>query len=272
MALSSLVSFVCLGVAREGSTAALPGAPQISGAPTGVLRQGRELLQAKHFAEARQVFRTYLGAHPADVQAELGLGDAELGLRQFEAAEATYRLVTAGQPELWQAHKNLVIVEAALERWEDFDRERAVLRLARERGAPGISPHESDVIDRFDVWGERWVVRAYFEPLGRSQALYNFERFSEEGRVEAFLSFEDAAAAQAALTPEDVRVGPALVQPETASTRTLALNWYTHTAHGTIRTYPAAGGPTSNPSYERVRADALRWLRSRPASMRVRER
>ncbi len=263
-----------VGRPREAAEARA-SAQQVSGAPTGALRQGRELLQTKHFLEARQVFRTYLQTHRADVQAELGLGDAELGLRQFEAAEATYRTVVAQQPELWQAHKNLVIVEAALGRWEEFDRERTVLRLARERGAPGISPHESDVIDRFDVSGEHWVVRAYFEPLGRSQALYNFERFSEKGRVEAFLSLEDAAAAQVALTPKDVRVGPALPRPEAESGSTLALNWYTPAAHGTVRVYPVGelrGKQGGEPSYERVRVDALRWLRSRPAAMRMGER
>ena len=57
----------------------------------------------------------------------------------------------AAQPERWLAHKNLVIIEAELGRWEEFDRERALLRGARERGAPGISARESDVIDAFDV-------------------------------------------------------------------------------------------------------------------------
>ena len=257
--------------ASQGAAQVRADVPEISGAPTGALRQGRALLQTSHFGEARLVFKDYLQAHPADLQAQVGLGDAELGLQHFETAEVIYRAVVAQQPELWQAHKNLVIVEAALGRWEEFDRERTVLRLARERGAPGISAHESDVVDRFDVLGERWIVRAYFEPLGRSQALYNFERFSAQGRAEAFLSLEDAAAARAALTPQDVRVGPAVAQPKAATARTLALNWYTHAAHGTVRLYPV-GASAANPSYERVRADALRWLRSRPPAMQVEKR
>ena len=246
------------------------------------LRPGRVLLQEKRFGEAKIFFASYLKAHagtqpgtqsgtetaanaeanPAEVQAELGLGDAELGLREFEAAELTYRSAVAANPELSQANNNLVVVEAALGRWEEFDGERRLLRLARERGAPGISAEESDVIDSFTEAGEHWVVRAYFEPVGRSQARYNFERFSRSGRVEAYLSLEDAAAAQAALTPGDVRVGPAAAgtgsgaEAGRAAEKAFALNWYTGAAHGTVRRYP-----DGEPSYERVRADVLRWLR-----------
>lgn len=231
-------------------------APVPAVAPNGELRRGRELLQQKQFAQARILFSGYLGAHPADVQARLGLGDAQLGLRQFEAAETTYRAVVAQQPELWQAHKNLVVVEAALGRWEEFDGERKVLELARERGAPGISARESDVIDSFTAQGERWVVRAYFEPMGRSEALYNFERFSPEGRVEEYVSLENAAAAQAALTPGDVRIGgEGTKAPEAVST--FALNWYSGRAHGTIATY------AQMPTYERLRAELGRWLQGR---------
>ncbi len=246
------------GIAGLSGLAGVPGA-------SGELRHGRELLTKKQFAEAKQVFAAYLRAHPettnpATVQAELGLGDAQLGLHEYETAEATYRTVTMQQPEMWQAHKNLVVVEAALGRWEEFDRERTVLRMARQRGAPGISTRESDVIDSFMEGGGRWVVRAYFEPVGRSEARYNFERFSPEGRVQAYVSLEDATAAQSALTPEDLRIG-AKGQGSTANSETipLALNWYTGRSHGTIRSYPSG-----EPSYERLRTEVMRWLRAHP--------
>lgn len=224
------------------------------------LRHGRELLAQKRFAEARKVFAAYLAAHKGAVQAQLGIGDAELGLHQYEAAEMTYRAAVAQQPQLWEAHKNLVVVEAALGRWEEFDRERMVLRMARERGAPGISTHESDVIDSFVVAGEQWVVRAYFEPVGRSQTQFNFERFSQDGHVQAYVSLENAAAAQAALQPRDVRIG-AKVGEGVANSKdgALALNWYTGRAHGTIRNYT-----TGEPSYPRLRTEVQRWLRAHP--------
>lgn len=218
----------------------------------------------KQFPEALKVFVEYLRSHPGPghpgaVQAELGIGDAQLGMHEYEAAETTYRHVTAEQPELWQAHKNLVVVEAALHRWEEFDRERTVLRLARERGAPGISARESDVIDNLDVRGQRWVVRAYFEPVGRSQARYNFERFSPEGRVEAYISLEDPEGARQALAPADVRIGVAPSPQRASNEGALALNWYTGAAHGSIRHYP------DEPHYERLRADVVRWLETHPA-------
>lgn len=239
---------------------ALPGqVPEA--APQGELRHGRELLMKHSFSEARQVFSAYLRAHPRDVQGELGLGDAQLGMHAYEAAESTYRTVVAQQPELWRAHKNLVVVEAALGRWEEFDRERTVLRMARERGAPGISARDSDVIDSFEVRGQHWVVRAYFQPLGRSEARYNFEHFSPEGRVLTYVSLEDAAAAEAALHPGDVRIGTSSGggAANSQAPSALSLNWYTGSAHGLIRRYD--GG---EPSYERLRAEVMRWIAAHP--------
>ena len=235
---------------------AVPGA-----APQGPLRPGRELLMKKQFPEAKKVFLAYLKAHPRDVQGEFGLGDAELGMHEYEAAERSYRDVVAQQPELWQAHKNLVVVEAALGRWEEFDGERKILRLARERGAPGISTRESDVIDSFTERGEHWVVRAYFEPLGRSEARYNFERFSPGGRVLEYVSLEDAVAAAAALQPGDVRIGTNSGggSANSQSGSALSLNWYTGAAHGVIRSYNG-----SEPKYQALRADVMRWIATHP--------
>ncbi len=240
------------------------------------LRIGRVLLQAKQFAAAKRFFETYLRQHAGDSrgdpQAQLGLGDAQLGLHAYEAAETAYRTAVRQQPELWQAQKNLVIVEAALGRWEEFEGERTVLRLARKRGAPGLSTRESDVIDSFDFGPGHWVVRAYFEPVGRSLTVYNFERFSPAGRVVAYVSLENAAAAQGALRPSDVRIGNPespenpknLESPEGSPApppaQGLALNWYTGSAHGTIRNFPEG-----DPGYRQLRAVVLRWLRTHPA-------
>jgi len=129
------------------------------------LLPARKALGDKHYQQAEDLFAAYLKTHPGNIDAEEGIGDAKLGLHDYEAAELQYRAVVAAQPEFWIAHKNLVIVEAALGRWEEFDRERAVLRGARQRGAPGISTRESDVIDAFDVHGEHWIVREYYEPV-----------------------------------------------------------------------------------------------------------
>jgi len=227
-------------------------------APTqqGDLAAARQALAAKQYDRAKELYRNYLHAHPESVDAELGLADAELGLREYEAAELDYRRVVAAQPQLWVAHKNLVIVEAKLGRWSEFDRERAVLRAARERGAPGITARESDIIDTFEIGGNRWIVREYFEPVGRSQARYNFECFSPDGRVEEYVSLEPTAAAKAALKPGDERVGADQVPAPTTSGTDYSLNWYTGEAHGTIAHYPKG-----EPSYERVRADLMRWLR-----------
>ncbi len=249
-------ALLIVGVAcAQGSVARTEDLDRLPGAAA-PLRQGRVLLQNRRFAQAKQFFRGYLASHATDPQAALGLGDAELGLHQYAVAEQTYRTLLLREPELWQAHKNLVVVEAALGRWEDFDGERKILRLARERGAAGLNSHESDVIDSFAANGERWVVRAYFEPVGRSRALYNFEHFGKDGRIAGYLSLEDARLAVAALTPGDVHIGGGAIPQSNAAT-SLALNWYTGSAHGTIREYDG------EPLYEALRAEVLRWLRSR---------
>ena len=223
------------------------------------LAAGRQELAAKHYARARELYRAYLQTHPESVDAQFGLAEAELGLREFEAAEWDFRHVVAAQPQNWVAHKNLVIVEAELGRWEEFERERAVLRAARERGAAGISARESDVIDSFEVNGQRWIVREYYEPVGRSQTRFNFERFSPEGHAEEYISLEPTAAAEAALKPGDVHIGADTQSTRHSATEEFSLNWYSGKGHGTIARYPKG-----EPSYERVRADLIRWLRRKP--------
>jgi tetratricopeptide (TPR) repeat protein len=222
------------------------------------LLAARKALAAKQYQHAEELFAAYVKAHPGNIDGEEGIGDAELGLHEYEAAELQYRTVVAAQPEFWIAHKNLVIVEAALGRWDEFDRERAVLRGARERGAPDISPQESDVIDTFDVHGDHWIVREYYEPVGRSLTRYNFEYFGADGRVREYVSLESANAARTALTPRpDVLIG---VDPRTAPViKDFALNYYTGKSHGTIKLYPQG-----EPRYEHVRADLRRWLRNKP--------
>jgi hypothetical protein len=218
------------------------------------LAEAKQELAAKHFIHAKTLFAAYLKAHPESVDAETGVGDAEIALHEYQAAELTYRSVVAKQPNAWRAHKNLVIIEAALGRWEEFDRERAVLRAARERGEEGISARESDVIDGFDVGGKHWIVREYYLPAGRSLTRYNFEYFGADGRVKEYISLESAEAAKAAAAEGDVLRADEQARQE--AVKDFALDWYTGESHGAVKTYPAG-----EPTYETVRADVMRWLR-----------
>jgi hypothetical protein len=226
----------------------VPGITVASG-----LNAGKRALAAGQYAQAKALFTATLSEHPDNVAAKLGLADSELGLDHDATAEEMYRQIVALQPELWQAHKNLIMVEAALGRWEDFDSERTVLRLARERGAPGISSRESDVIDSFLVKGKRWVVREYFEPAGRSATRYNFESFSADGKAAEYISLDGAEAAIAAKT-DSVVIGGTAQSP--VAPHRYTLNWFTGKAHGTIRSYGL-----QEPKYETVRSNVLQWLR-----------
>jgi len=233
----------------------LPLAVQAQTAVPASLAEAKQELAAKHYAQAKVLFAAYAKAHPESVDAEMGVGDAELALHEYELAELTYRSVVAKQPQMWRAHKNLVIIEAQLGRWEEFDRERAVLRGARERGAEGISARESDVIDSFDVRGQHWIVREYYLPVGRSLTRYNFENFGADGRVKEYISLESAEAAKAAAVEGDVLRSDEQARQE--AVKDFALDWYTGAAHGAIKSYPER-----EPQYEAVRAAVMRWLRS----------
>ncbi len=237
-----------------GAQVSVGGSPPVAAShlPKELVTAQQALLD-KHFLEAKELFKAYLQGHAGNVDAEVGVADAELALHEYEAAELGYRQVVAAQPQRWLAHKNLVIIEAELGRWEEFDRERAVLRGARERGAPGISARESDVIDAFDVGGRHWIVREYYEPVGRSLTRYNFEQFGADGRVREYVSLESAEAAQQAVAGGSVKVGDAPVGA--VAVKDFALNFYTGKAHGTIARYP-----NGEPSYEKVRAAVRRWL------------
>ena len=228
--------------------------------PTELLA-ARKALAAKEYQHAEEMFAAYVKAHPGNVDGEEGVGDAELGMHEYEAAELEYRRVVAAQPEFWLAHKNLVIVEAALGRWEEFDRERALLRGARQRGAAGISARESDVVDSFDALGGHWIVREYYEPVGRSLTRYNFEYFGQDGRVREYVSLESGEAAVNALAVGgEVHIGDNA--KSAPAIKDFALNFYTGKSHGTITRYP-----NGEPKYERVRADVMRWLRrAKPAN------
>lgn len=247
---SICASAVCAAM-LVANCAAQDAAPRADRTATALVA-GKRALASRQFARAKTIFAAYVRTHAGDVQGELGLADAELGLHEYEAAETMYRRIVAAQPLLWAAHKNLVIVEAALGRWEDFDGERAVLRAARERHAGGIASHESDVIDVIAMHGQRWIVRDYFEPLGRFRSRYNFERFTADGRVLAYVSLESANALRDELKGGDVVVGVASKSVEPDG---FALDWYDGKAHGTIAKY------ATEPKYEKVRADFLRWLR-----------
>lgn len=219
---------------------------------------------------AREMFSAYAAAHPENLEAQMGIAEADLALHRYETAELEFRKITATKPDQWVAHKDLVQVEAALNRWEEFDNERLILRRARDRNAPGITSRESDLIDQFDVTPaknkpsqhaagqhpEHWLVREYYEPAGRSLTRYNFELFTN-GRVQEYISLESAQAAAAALTQGDV-LRSTEQAPKTPITD-FTLDWYTGSAHGTITRYPAG-----EPTYEEVRKTVLHWLRTHP--------
>jgi len=92
-------------------------------------------------------------------------------------------------------------------------------------------------------------------PVGRSLTRYNFENFGADGRVKEYISLESAEAAKDAAAEGDVLRSDEQARQE--AVKDFALDWYTGAAHGAIMSYPEG-----EPTYEAVRADVMRWLRS----------
>lgn len=236
--------------AALGASAQAP-LPQPTLPPALVTARGA--LEDHDALKAKALYEAYAKDHPKDARGPKGVGDAELMLHEYEAAEMSFRQAVMIDPSLWTAHKALVLVEAKLGRWEDFENERQILKSARERGADNLSPRESDLIDSFEIAGQQWLVREYFVPVGRSETRYNFEHFTAQGKVEEYISLEVADAAKAALSRDpQVKIGK---DSQGMNAHGYALNWYTGSGHGTVRRY------ASEPPYRALRAEVMRWLK-----------
>jgi hypothetical protein len=62
------------------------------------------------------------------------LDSALFGEKQYAKSEQIYSKTIAVNPNMWGAHSSLAEVYSAEERWPEFDRERKLLREARDRG------------------------------------------------------------------------------------------------------------------------------------------
>ena len=167
----------------------LPLYPQIdTGVPPSTavidpLLEGKQDLARQDWAAARGWFATYLTDHPESVGATLLAGNAALGLKQFEEARGFYAHVLLISPETWSAHANLAIIDAATERWAEFDEERRIIRSARDRNAAGLSP-KGDVIDILWLADERYTVRDYYQLEGHFHTRYNVLHYSPDRKLD----------------------------------------------------------------------------------------
>lgn len=228
------------------------------------LEAGKQALIKGDYTTAHQFFTAYVKDNPNSADALYLSGNASLGLKQYDDAAQSYTAAIKRQPSFWAAHKNLVIVYAAQEKWTEFDRERALVQEARTNGEPGLSNQDVDVIDVLYVGSERYIVRSFTELNGRFKARYNIAHFGPNGKADYWILCESDDIDQVSFAkahPKEAAAGQRSFSLDsyTAPTPTADGKSYTQT-HGTIKFYS-----DGEPSYETVRADVLQVLQHQVA-------
>jgi tetratricopeptide (TPR) repeat protein len=230
------------------------------------LALGKQALAHSDYQTAWEFFTNYLKDNPDSSEATFLAGNAALGLKHYDDAAGYYQRLIAKKPDMWSAHKNLVIVYAAQNKWPEFDQERKVLQTARDQGSPGLSKKDADVIEVLYVGSERYIVRAFPELAGRFKARYNFSHFGKDGKLDSWIACESDDVDQtffAQKHPKEAAEGQRSFSLDsyTAAVPNLNGQGFTQT-HGTIKFYP-----DGEPSYETVRADVIKVLEHKTGPM-----
>jgi tetratricopeptide (TPR) repeat protein len=224
------------------------------------LAVGKSALQRGDAAAAKAFFTKYVSENPKDAEAEFDLGGAELALNDPAAAAKDFQAAIALKPDAWTAHENLVLAYAEMQDWSAFDKERALLKAARDAGKAGLALDGHDLIDVLKVKGVTYEAWYFYRPHGTFHARYVFLHFGSDGKPDFYIQCESDDADQYFFKQKH----PA---EAAAGDRSYSLDSYTLNDKGmtqALHQFYMDG----EPSYETVRADALKVLdgRSTPAA------
>jgi len=225
---------------------------------------GKQALGHGDYKGAQTFFAQALKDNPENVDALFLGGNAALGLKQYDEAAHMYEAAIAKRPPMWNAHKNLVIIDAMEGKWAEFDAQRKLLQEARARGDQGLSAQDSDVIDVFYVGPERYVVRESATLSGQFKTRYNFLHFGKDDKLDFRIACESDDADQitfAKAHPAEAAAGKRSFSLDSYSASATADGKFSQT-HGTLKFYP-----DGEPTYEMVRADVLKALEARGKSL-----
>jgi tetratricopeptide (TPR) repeat protein len=234
-----------------------PSTPPPSGTIQGgfsPLQMGISDLTRKDYAGAQTFFTNYLAATPNDPDARLFLGAADLGLKDVPSAIKEFQTVAAAQPTNWSAHQNLVRAYALTQDWSAFDKERDLLKSARDHNAPNLDKTTSDLIDTLQVGTKAYRVLYFYTLTGRFHTRYVFAHFGDDGKPTDYIACESDDTDQYFFKQKH----PDLAA---AGQRSFSLDTYSNgpngQSQGLIKFYP-----DGEPTYETVRADALKVLQA----------
>ena len=220
--------------------------------PDDPLTIGEKALNRFDYRSAQTYFNSYLHDHPNDPSALYYAGDTALGLKQYELAARNYKQSLAQKPNNWFAHKNLVIVYAALGDWPAFDAERNFIQAARKAAALGLKPNDVDIIDTIHLGHEDYIVHASAELFGPNHVRYVINHYDPAGKLDLTLTCEAPASAQP--NPEAAEATFALTEYAVEANHEL-----NPATAKTLRLYP-----TGEPTYETIRTDTLAYLALKP--------
>jgi tetratricopeptide (TPR) repeat protein len=222
------------------------------------LAVGVAALQHGDYAGAKTFFTNFLAGSPNDLDARLFLGAANLSLKDYPSAIQDFRAVIAAKPTDWAAHQDLVLADALTLNWFDFDKERALLQAARDTNAPGIDKPGSDLIDKLQVGSKTYQVLSFYNLTGHFHARYVIVHFGEENKPTDYIECESDDVDQAFFKEKH----PDLAA---AGKRSFSLDFYSNEGNGQMQAL-IKFYPDGEPTYETVRADALKTLQARAAA------
>ena len=216
------------------------------------LAVGKAAMDHGDYAGAQTFFAKYADENPNDIEAWYDLGGAELALKKPADAAKAYEKCIALRSDAWGAHENLALAYAETENWVAFDKERALIKAARDAKTMRTNPDEHDLIDVLQVGDKRYEVWYYYTLHGHFHVRYVAIFFGKDGKAEDWLQAESDDADQGMFQSQHPKEAAAAV-------RVFSLDTY-HSENGG---YPSQGlikFYQGEPTYEDFRKDVLASL------------
>ena len=154
---------------------------QAQGSP---LDAAGDAIDRKDYSSAEKILSDYLQKHPKDSTAMLLLGTARLDAKDIDGAIDELNVLVKAEPMDWYGHIYLAQAYAQKGDWTDFDKEREVMKAARDSHARRIQMVEDgDVIDILTVNGQQYTAKSYYKPVGPHHTHYVFLHIVDGSKV-----------------------------------------------------------------------------------------
>jgi tetratricopeptide (TPR) repeat protein len=236
-----------------------------------LMKTGLDYLAAGEDKTAFVALSSVLRTYPNDLFVLRYTAAAAMGAGQNDQALLLFRRALALLPHNpWPMRNAVIILEARLNKWDEFDRDMVALRQAKKNGNDhALDGSTGFVIDGFDAGAEKVQGAIYPMQTGKYHTLYRF-LLPKEGEVAlpGRTSAETAASAKCTnadfqphldLESADVdQAAFAKAHPEKAAKgeRSYMLDAYVSPCVQKLVWFYPDGEPT----YEQARADALKVL------------